>query len=475
LAGKLQKRKFRTYVLMGDSESAEGSVWEAVELAAHYELKNLCLIIDVNRLGQRGETMLGHKTKSYKERFESFGWQAEIIDGYDVVEIRKAFLKAKKSNKPVAIIAKTFKGEGVSFLKDKNGWHGKTLDEEELKKALKEIPDPEMPKIEIRKPGEIKFKDLKVSKYKIKNYKKGEMVATREAYGSALSGLALADSKVIAVDAEVSNSTFSAEIKNVKPAQFVEAFIAEQAMVGIVLGLSKKGFDVFGSTFSAFLSRAHDQIRMSALSNGKFTLCGSHCGTSIGEDGASQMGLEDISMMRALPNSIVFYPSDAVSTEKLVCLSSKLNGIKYIRTTRPKTKVIYKNSERFEVGDFKILKQGKKDKIVLVGSGITLHETLKAHEKIKDSAVVDLYCVKPFNSEKFIEFVKNHGGKVVVAEDNYAEGGIGEMLSSVLVGSGIKMKSLAVREIPHSGKGNELLEKYGIDLRAIIGTAKKII
>jgi len=478
IAAKLQGREFRTYVLMGDSETAEGSVWEAFQLTSYYKLNNLCAIIDVNRLGQRGETMLGWNVSEYEKRIQSSGWETKVIDGHNVKKILKALKKARKSEKPFAIIAKTVKGKGVSFLENKEGWHGKTLSREELGKALKEIKNTQMPQINIIKPNEIKF-EFKKGEIAETNYVLEEEISTREAYGKALGKLCMTSNRVIAVDAEVSNSTFSEEVKKVKENQFIEAFIAEQNMVGICLGLSKKGFKVYGSTFAAFLSRAHDQIRMSALSSGDFTLCGSHCGVSIGEDGASQMGLEDIGMFRSLPNSIVFYPSDAVSTEKIVNLYSELKGIKYIRTTRGKTKVIYKNEEKFEVGDFKVLKEGRKDKVVLIGSGITLHECLKAYDKLKknkiESAVIDLYCIKPFNSEKFIYFVKKHGKKIVISEDHYKEGGIGEMLCSALVNSGMKVESLYVKEIPHSGKSEELLERYGIDFKAIMKAAVKLL
>ena len=481
LAGRLQGRKFRTYVLLGDSEMAEGSVYEALQLAPHYNLENLCLIIDANRLGQRGETMIGHGLKRFAEGIRSFKWHTIIVDGHNVGELIKALGEAHKSGMPTAIIAKTFKGKGVSFMENKEEWHGKVMNKKELEIALKEIPNVKIPKVKIEKPEKLEVAVNKKKKIEINSYELNAGVATRMAYGKALRNLAISDAKVIAVDAEVSNSTHSDEVKKVRPGQFVEAFIAEQDMVGICLGLSKKGFNVFGSTFAAFLSRAHDQIRMSALSNANFTLCGSHAGVSIGEDGASQMGLEDIAMFRALPNSIVLYPSDGVSTEKLVYLSAKTRGLKYIRTTRGKTPVVYSQKEKFKLGDFKVLKQSKKDKVVLVGAGITLHESLAAYEMLKkskiDSAVVDLYCVKPFEPKKFVSFVRKHGKKIVIAEDHYEEGGIGEMLAEELenLDAGIEMKHLFVGEIPHSGKPEELLKKYGIDAEAIAKAAKKLI
>jgi len=478
LAAIKQKRDFRTYVLMGDSEVAEGSVYEALQLASHYGLNNLCTIVDANRLGQRGETMIGHDVKTYAKRFESFGWDALIINGHDVNEVLWALKKFRKNGKPTAIIAKTFKGKGVSFLEDKENWHGKALSKEELEKALREVPDFKMPHVKVDRPLSNVWRFGK-GKTRDNSYNLGENVATRFAYGKALGSLAEANGNVIVVDAEVSNSTHSDEVKKIRPEQFIEAYISEQNLVGICLGMSKKGFDVFGSTFATFFTRAHDQIRMSALSSANFTLVGSHVGVSIGEDGCSQMGLEDIALFRALPDSTVFYPSDAVSTDRIVKESSKIKGIKFIRTTREKTPVLYKNTESFRVGDFKVVKQNSKSRVVLVGAGITLFEAIKAHEVLKkskvSSAVVDLYCVKPFNGKKFVEFVKQNGKKVVICEDHRPEGGIGEMLSGVLSGTGFEILHLAVREIPHSGKPEELLKKYKIDSDSIVRAVKKLV
>lgn len=476
LAAKLKNRKYRTYVLMGDSESAEGSVWEAFALASYHKLDNLCAIIDVNRLGQRGETMLGHNIKAYRDRCKSFGWNTVVINGHDIPQIQKAFNRARASNKPTAIIAHTFKGHGVSFLENKENWHGKAMDDRQLSLALEELPDAEMPFFRISKPKISKVENEKTSKVKLSKYSLGKEVATRDAYGSALASLSKSDSNIIAIDGEVSNSTKSDEVKKLIPRQFIEAFIAEQNMIGVALGLSVKNLKVFASTFAAFTTRAHDQIRMASLSNANFTICGSHSGISIGEDGASQMGLEDIAMFRSLINSNVLYPSDAVSCERLTSLASTLKGITYIRTTRPKTPVIYKNTENFPLGDFKILQQTKKDKAVLVGSGITTHECIKAHNELKEekvnTAIVDIYCIKPFNAKKFINFVKNHGNKVIISEDHYEEGGIGEMISNVLNGTGVSVKLLNVKEIPHSGTKDELLKKYKIDSNAIIEVVK---
>ncbi|MEK6957536.1 MAG: transketolase [archaeon] len=477
LASKKQGRKFRVFVLMGDSEIAEGSVYEALQFAHHYNLNNLVAIVDANRLGQRGETMEGHNLRPYEARFNAFGWETIAIDGHNVSEVLAALEKARGSEKPFAIIAKTFKGRGVSFLENKDNWHGKPVPQDKLEAALKEIPDVPFPKVSVQKPEKIPVKKAEASKMKFTDYKLGNAIATRSGYGNALANLVQADSGAIIVDAEVSNSTHSEEVKKFGPKQFVETYIQEQNMIGVALGLSVKGFRPFASTFAAFLSRCHDQIRMAALSSASITVCGSHAGVSIGEDGASQMGLEDIALFRALPNSAVFYPSDAVAAEKIVELCASMPGIKYIRTTRGKTPVLYSASEKFEAGGFKVLKESRVDKVILVGAGITLHESLKASQELEKqnvkAAVIDLYCVKPFDSKKFIAFAKAHGGKIVVSEDHYAEGGIGEMIASELAGSGIEVKRLFVKGIPHSGKPEELVEKYNIGYRAIIKEALK--
>ena len=473
LASKLQKRSFKTYVLLGDSEVTEGSIYEAIQLAPHYKLNNLIAILDANRLGQTGPTMLAHNVKEYQQRFKSFGWNTITINGHSIKQILSALKKAQSSRKPTIIIAKTFKGKGVSLMQNKSTWHGKTLDEKQLEKALSEIPNPQMPSGSIKKPQKIKYK-AKLKTISNEKYQSDSEVPTREAYGSTLAALAKSNSSVLVLDAEVANSTFTYKVREQTPKQFVQTYIAEQNMIGIALGLSKKGFKVFAASFSSFLSRAHDQLRMSALSSADFTICGSHSGVSIGPDGASQMGLEDIAMFRDLPNSIVLYPSDAPSTQSLISSTLNLPNIKYLRITRPKTKVIYSNNEKFPIGQFKTLKQSQKDKITLIGSGITLHEALKAHALLKskfkiNTAVIDLYCIKPLNIKKLIQFIKQHGNRVVIAEDHYKAGGIGEMLAEEFsnADANIKMKHLYISQIPHSGTTSQLLEKYKINWRHI--------
>jgi transketolase len=476
LAARLQNKDFNVYVLLGDSEMAEGSNYEAMEIASFYNLNNLVAIVDANRLGQTGQTISGHKLDQYRDKFLSFGWHTQVIDGHNFDEIENAFNSLSKT-KPNAIIAKTFKGYPISFLSNQEGWHGRALTKEELKKALSELPDVKFPKIKLLSPKDEKEKSSPIV-LKENHYQLDSQLSSREAYGRALASLAQANPKVLVLDGEVSNSTFTDLVKIKTPKQFVQCYIAEQNMISMALGLSKKGFNVFTTTFSAFLSRAHDQLRMAAISKGNFTVCGSHSGVSIGEDGASQMGLEDLAMFRDLPDSIVLSPSDAVSTEKLLFLSAKSKGIKYIRTSRPKTPVIYSHNEKFQLGEFKVLRQSKKDSVVLIGSGITLHESLKAHEIIKkqlSTAVIDLYCIKPLNVKSLISFIKKHGNKVVITEDHYLAGGIGEMLSEYLDITGIKIKHLYVSVVPHSGTKDQLLEKYGINWKAISKAAKDLI
>lgn len=468
LANKIKKNNRKVYVLLGDSEIFEGSNYEAIQFSKYYNLGNLTIIIDVNRLGQRGETIFGHKLKEYKKRFQGFGLDVIIIDGHSISKIKNAL--NKKTKGPKLILAKTFKGNSISFLKDKEDWHGKVLSEKELFEAIKEIPTPNMPKIKSSR-----FKEIFPSKLKkilITNYK--EEASTREAYGNYLKKLTRKNNSTIVLDAEVSNSTYS---NRAKKSKFIECFIGEQNMIGVALGLDKSGFNTFSSTFSAFLTRAHDQIRMAAYSNPfNMTICGSHSGVSIGQDGVSQMGLEDIAIFRSVYNSKVFYPSDAISAEIILNEMGNLSGIKYIRTTRAKLPIIYKKNEKFKAGEFKILKQSKKDKVVLIGAGITLHECLKANKKLKiKTAVIDIYSIKPFLHKKLYNFVKKHGNKMIIVEDHYKAGGIGEMILSNTELKIPKSKHLFVDKLPHSGKPEELLKIQEIDFNSIIKEVKNII
>lgn len=482
LNAKADNLSYKTYVLMGDSEVAEGSVWEAMEIAAHYKLDNLIGIVDVNRLGQRGETLLGHDTQTYKKRFEAFGAKVWVIDGHDLEEIIKTFneIKKDKNDLPKIIIAKTFKGKGVSFLEDTDGWHGKAVPSDRLKEALAEIGEVEKVVGKVEMPSNKKMKDesLKIKDIKTE-YKTGDMVATRKAYGNILVKLAEANEKVVVLDAEVSNSTMSESVKKKYPERFFEMFIAEQNMAGAALGFSRRGKIPFASTFAAFFSRAFDQIRMSQYSNPNVKYVGSHAGVSIGEDGASQMALEDIAMFRTLHNGVVLYPSDAVSAEKLVVLASEHVGNVYIRTTRAETPVLYKDDEEFKIGGFKkhgTSIKGQESRIVVIGAGITLHESLKAQKELAEEEiavdVIDLYSIKPI-SEELKEVVKN-AKAVITVEDHYEEGGLGEAVRSALCQVMVPIYSLAVRKMARSGKPMELLDYEEISAKAIIEKVKSI-
>jgi transketolase len=476
----LDKLPYRTYVLLGDSEMAEGSQWEAMEIASHYKLNNLVGIIDVNRLGQRGETMYGHNVKVYEERAAAFGWETIAVDGHSMDEILSAFNKAASSvDKPVMIIAKTKKGKSVSLIEDMNGWHGKPLGKEELETALQELGDFDEDVIGvIEKPKDI-IPDRDVSEgLSNPQYKEGESVATRKAYGYALKRIFPAFPDMVVLDAEVSNSTYAEIFKNEYPDHFFEMFIAEQNMVGTALGFSTRGKIPFVSTFAAFLTRAYDQIRMGQYSGANIKFCGSHAGVSIGEDGASQMGLEDIAIFRAILGSAVLYPCDAMSTERLIERMAEHKGISYIRTTRAATPVIYSDSEEFTIGGSKVLRQSNDDAFTVIAAGITLHEALKAHDELEKEniniRVIDLYSIKPVDKESLKDAAKSTRAFITV-EDHFSEGGIGEAVRSALTESHIPVHSLAVRKMPRSGKPAELLDYEEISSNAIISKVRSLL
>ncbi|HVY01739.1 MAG TPA: transketolase [Candidatus Nanoarchaeia archaeon] len=479
LAAKKQKKTYCAYVLMGDSEFAEGSNYEAMNFASANNLDNLYAIIDMNGLGQTGKTMIS-SAEEYRARFNACGWATAVVDGHSISELREMLTMMRDLGKPVAIIAKTVKGKGVSFLENAEGWHGRALNKKELSLALKEIPLVKMPSVEERKPSVISTPHVDNKLPPITSYKENEDYSTREAFGNALLRLAKFDPHLMTIDGEVNNSTFTSTVKTNLPQQFIQGYIAEQNMIGLALGLSKKNHSVFASTFSAFLSRAHDQLRMASISQANFVVNGSHCGCSIGEDGASQMGLEDIAMFRSLPESTILYPSDAYSAERLTEISHGIKqGIVYIRTSRPKLPLLYTNKDKFELGKFKVLQESNKDQVVLIGSGVTTHESLKAAKQLKKekiiASVIDLYSIYPLNIQELKEFILKHGNKVVVSEDHYAAGGIGEMLKSQLYESGISLSTLAVKNIPHSASMQENLKAAGIDFQAIADAAKKLI
>ena len=474
----IDKLPYRTYVLLGDSEMAEGSVWEAMEIAAYYKLGNLVGILDVNRLGQRGETMYGHDLSIYKRKVAAFGWEPIVIDGHYLPQIVTAFQQAAQiSDRPYMIIAKTLKGKGVSFIEDKNGWHGKALKKDELARALQELgPVDKELRGRIEPPPDAKPARAKSTLAAPVSYTPDKRVATRRAYGTSLSRLAPQYPDLVVLDGEVSNSTYAEIFKSGHPERFFEMFIAEQNMVGAALGLSIRGKAPFVSTFAAFLTRAADQVRMSQYSNANIKFCGSHAGVSIGEDGSSQMGLEDIALFRAILGSVVLYPSDAVSTDKLVEEMAKHQGICYLRTTRMETPILYRNDEAFWIGGSKTLKSSSKDKAAVVAAGITLHETLKAYEALRKEGilirVIDLYSVKPVDVATLRQAAEDTGF-IITVEDHYAEGGIADAVRTALSKDPVPVHSLAVRAMPKSGKPDELLDYEGISWKAIVEAVKR--
>ena len=481
----IDKLSYRTYVLLGDSEMTEGSQWEAMQIAAHYKLDNLIGILDVNRLGQRGETMYGHDMHAYQKRIAALGWATIIVDGHSLPKIIAAYQRALKTkDRPIMVIAKTVKGKGISFLENKDGWHGRALSSDDLERGLKELGTVDTSaRGEISMPEKAQSKNPKVkiqsgnSKFKI-DYSKNKPIATRKAYGSALVRIFQKFPNMVVLDAEVSNSTFAEKFKEAYPERFFEMFIAEQNMVGAALGFSRRGKIPFVSTFAAFFTRAFDQIRMSQYSDANIKFVGSHAGVSIGEDGASQMGLEDIAMFRTLLRSVVLYPSDAVSTEALVEEAAKHEGMVYIRTTRQDTPILYSNDERFPIGGSKTLRSSDKDKATVIAAGITFHEALQAYEELRKEnicvRIIDLYSVKPLDAG-VLQKAARETEAIIIVEDHFAEGGIGEAVMSALANENVRIHSLAVRKMPKSGKPDELLDYEEISSKAIVRKVKEIL
>ena len=482
MCARLDNLDFRTYVLMGDGECAEGSVWEAASLAGVNQLHNLVAIVDCNRLGQSQATSLGWDTEAYRKRFEAFNWRTEVINGHDMEEILEVLGAAGLGKQPLAIIAKTEKGHGVSFLADKEGWHGKPLSKDEAAKAIAELQPRTKSGLSepIPVPNELPLpKNETPAAYPPLTYKLGEEVATREAFGNALARIGEVDQRIVAMDGDTKNSTYSDKFNKKFPNRFVECFIAEQNMVSVATGFSTRGKIPFASTFACFLSRAYDQIRMAAISMSNVKLAGSHVGVSIGEDGTSQMALEDLAMMRAVEGSVVLYPSDAVCAEKLVEQMALHKGVAFLRTSRPKTPVLYSNDEQFPIGGAKIRRQAAGDKVTVIGAGVTLYEALKAAETLaKDGigiTVIDAYSVKPLAKDIIRAAAQKTNNLVVTVEDHYPEGGLGDAVAGELSVDGIRVHKLAVRELPHSGKPMELLGKYGIDAAAIVNKVKSLV
>ncbi|MCK9376295.1 MAG: transketolase [Syntrophobacterales bacterium] len=477
----LDKLPYTTYVLLGDSEMAEGSQWETMQLAAHYKLDNLVGVLDVNRLGQRGATMYGHDLMAYEERIKAFGWETILIDGHSFPEVLAAYNRAMTvtdADKPVMIIARTIKGKGVSFIEDKNGWHGKTLNKEELARALPELgPVDHAVRGTVTAPLDLKPPAVAPKPAAPLAYKLGDSLATRKAYGNALKRLYPQFPNLVSLDGEVSNSTYAETFEDAYPQKFFEMYIAEQNMVGAGLGLATRGKIPFVSTFAAFFSRAFDQIRMSQYTEPNLKFCGSHAGVSIGEDGPSQMGLEDLAMFRTMLDGVVLYPADAVSAERLVEEALKHHGTAYIRTSRGATPIIYGPEEQFPIGGCKVLRQSPQDVATVIAAGVTLFEALAAYDELNQEGiqirVIDLYSVKPVDAATLMDAARATKALITV-EDHYPEGGIGEAVRSALAPHPVPVYSLAVTKKPKSGKPAELLDFEEISRQAIVKLVRQI-
>jgi transketolase len=483
-AKSVDKTSYRTYVLMGDGESVEGSVWEAADVARHHRLDNLCVIIDVNRLGQSDPTMLQHDMESYRSRWAGFGWHAIVVDGHSLPSLLSAFDEASRTTgKPTILLAKTFKGRGISSMENLPDWHGKPLKKgEETQKAIAELTaqlKPSQTHIQIQKPSAIPSAHTSIKSLPTPPYKLGDSVATREAFGTALAQLGDVHPLVVGLDADVKNSTYTDKFGKKFPDRFFENFIAEQNMLGAAAGLAACGKIPFVATFAAFFTRAYDFIRMAAISQSNIKLVGTHVGVSIGEDGPSQMGLEDIAMMATQPGVVVLYPSDATCTYRLVEAAASHKGMVYLRAGRPKSPVIYGPEEQFQIGGSKVVRQSPSDVLTIVAAGVTLFEALKAYDQLKGAGisvrVIDLYSIAPIDRTTLLDSARATKGRLLTVEDHYAHGGLGDAVLDAVGTEGMKVHKLAVRAIPHSGKPDELVDHFGIGARSIVEAAKQIV
>uniref|UniRef100_A0A8C2KER7 Transketolase n=1 Tax=Cyprinus carpio TaxID=7962 RepID=A0A8C2KER7_CYPCA len=482
------KSSYRVYCLLGDGEMSEGAVWEAMAFASYYQLDNLLAILDINRLGQSDPAPLQHHVEKYQRRCEAFGWHAIIVDGHSVEELCKAM--SQQRHQPTAIIAKTIKGKGIPVAEDKMGWHGKVLSKDMAESVLRDLqsrilnsnkrmyptsPTEDAPPVSLRN----------VRMPSAPNYKPGEKVrvqiATCKGYGMAVAKLGRYNERVVAMDVDTKNFTCSEIFKNEHPNRFIECYSAEQNMVSVATGCAARERNiVFASGLATFFTRAYDQLRMAAISDSNINLCGSHCGLSDGEDGPAHMGLEDMAIFRAIPTATIFYPSDAVSTEKAVELAANTKGVCYIRTARLETAIIYNSNEDFHVGQAKVVCQSKEDQVTVIGAGMTLHEALAAAEQLKKERiyirVIDPFTIKPLDAKTIIDHVRATRGRVITVEDHYYEGGLGEAVCSAIVNEpGFTFQRLAVTHIPRSGKMCDLLKIHGIDRDSITQVVRKML
>jgi transketolase len=490
LAGKyLDKLPYRIWVVLGDSEMSEGSNWEAFELGGFYKLSNIVAILDMNRLGQRGQTMLGWNGDAYAARARAFGWHTIEIDGHNLDQINSAYAEAtSQTEQPTLIVAKTEKGHGFAEIANKDGWHGKALPPDMAERAIKELGGERNITVNVHKPeaGTPATHGEKAA-LSLPTYDKGSVAATRSAYGDALKALGAARPDVVGLDGEVSNSTYAEYFAKAYPDRYFEQYIDEQQLVASAVGLQVRGYKPFASTFAAFFARAYDFIRMAAISRANIKLSGSHAGVSIGEDGPSQMALEDMAMMRAVFGSTVLYPSDANQAAHLVGLMADQPGIVYLRTTREKTPVIYDASESFTIGGSRVVRQSDADRVTVVGAGITLHEALKAYDQLKGEGiairVIDAYSVKPIDAKTLRAAAQATGGRIVTVEDHWMEGGLGDavleafsgMEGSAPANQPLRIVKLAVHEMPGSGKPDELIEAAGISAAHIVSAVKSLL
>ena len=474
----------RVFVLLGDGEMAEGSVWEAAQMASHEKVENLVAIVDVNALGQSGPTMLGHDLKTYQRRLAAFGWRVNVIDGHDMKQVTAALRRATRGRgAPTAIVARTVKGKGLGDeVEGKEGWHGKPLPPDMAERVIASLESRlhRLPPPPIRRPRRRVGKTLLLpAPQPIAGKPPTGEIATRQAYGEALVRLGESDARVRALDGDVKNSTFAEKFKERFPERFVEGWIAEQNMVSVAAGLGAQGLIPFVSSFACFLERAADQIRMAGISRANVKLCGSHAGISIGEDGPSQMALEDLSMFRAVPEAVVFYPSDGVATDAAVQLAAARKGIVYIRTTRGKTAGLYRDDEAFAVGTLKTLRRSERDRLAIVAAGITLHEALAAYDEMAKQGtavrVIDLFCVKPLDATALLEAARACDNRILTVEDHYPEGGLGDAVMEAVGTANVAVHRLAVREIPRSGPPKQLLERFGIGRGAILTKVREIL
>jgi transketolase len=485
LAGKyLDESPFHVWVLCGDSEMAEGSIWEAFDKASHYKLSNLIVMVDVNRLGQRGPTDLSWDLETYSKRVSAFGARVFIIDGHDVAEIDRAMAHARDttSEQPTVILARTIKGRGFSEVEDREGWHGKTFPPAMAERAIIELGGERGLIVRGPKPDQAAAARVAqpTAAVTLPVFALGDKVATRKAYGEALTALG-ARRDVVAMDGEVSNSTFADEFAQKYPERFFEMYIAEQQLVAAAVGFSVRGYRPFASTFAAFFTRAYDFIRMAAISQANIRLVGSHAGVEIGADGPSQMALEDLAMMRAVQGSTVLYPCDATSTAELVQEMADRDGISYMRTTRGAYPVLYATGEAFPIGGAKVLRASDDDQVTLIGAGVTLHACLDAADQLRDDGisarVIDAYSVKPIDTDTLAAAAAATGGRLVIAEDHHPEGGLGSAVVDALTGAGrvdLTVRHLAVSELPGSGTSEELLDAAGISAPHIAAAARSL-